>query len=69
MVCMLFSCAYKGEYYFTDKISTRYGVMGGVNWSQTQVNQGGRGNKRFREPTWFMVTGWNAEPRAKNRPV
>lgn len=66
IVCMLSSCAYKGEYYFADKVSTRYGALGGANWSQTQLNQGGRGDSRFREPTGFVVQGWNAEPRANH---
>ena len=65
VVFLLSSCAYQGEYYANDKISTRYGMWGGVNRSQTQKNRDGRGDSRFREPMWYSANGWNSEPRAK----
>ena len=65
IVFLLSSCAYQGEYYANDKISTRYGMWGGVNRSQTQKNRDGRGDSRFREPMWYSANGWNSEPRAK----
>ena len=65
IVFLLSSCAYQGEYYANDKISTRYGMWGGVNRSQTQKNRDGRGDSRFREPMWYSANGFNSEPRAK----
>lgn len=57
-ICSIFSsCAYKGTYFKEDKFSTRYGVIYGPRWYDSQINRDGRGDINHKEAGGLIIKG------------